>query len=253
MKILVAAITLMISVSSFAQVTADELIDNYFEQMGGKEAFRNLKGQKMMAEVDAQGMTIPLEIYMMADGKTITKFEVMGMSMSQDAFDGTDAWSVNFMTQKAEKSEAEESENKKRSIGEYPSPLLDYSDKGYSVELMEDAVVDGVDCYKLKVTKTPLLVEGEEVENVEYYYFDKETYVPLQTESEMHTGPEKGGMAITLYSDYQEVDGMYFAFSMTFKTSDSDGQLIELESIELNPEVADDFFAFPVEVEETEE
>jgi len=40
---------------------------------------------------------------------------------------------------------------------------------------------------------------------------------------------------------------------MTFKTSDSDGQLIELESIELNPEVADDFFAFPVEVEETEE
>ncbi|MDG1331810.1 MAG: outer membrane lipoprotein-sorting protein [Crocinitomicaceae bacterium] len=251
MKILLAAITLMISVSSFAQVTADQIIDNYFEAMGGKEGFRNLKGQKMAAEVEAQGMTIPLEIYMMADGKSITKFEVMGMSMSQDAFDGEVAWGTNFMTQKAEKSEAEDSENKKRSIGEYPSPLLDYADKGYSVELMDNDVVDGVDCYKLKVTKKPILVEGEEVENVEYYYFDQETFVPLMTESEMQSGPEKGSMAMTLYSDYQEVDGMYFAFSMTFKTEDSDGQLIELESIELNPEVADDFFAFPVEDEET--
>ena len=253
MKILVAAITMMISVSSFAQVTADEIIDNYFEAMGGKEAFRSLKGQKMMANVEAQGMTIPLEMYMMADGRSITKFEVMGMSMSQDAFDGEVAWGTNFMTQKAEKSETEDSENKKRSIGEYPSPLLDYGDKGYSVELLEDAVVDGVDCYKLKVTLKPVLLEGEEVENVEYYYFDKETFVPLQVEAEMMEGPEKGNMAITLYSDYQEVDGMYFAFSMTFKTEDSDGQLIELDSIELNPEVSDDFFAFPAEEEETEE
>lgn len=253
MKILVAAITMMISVSSFAQVTADEIIDNYFEAVGGKDAFRNLKGQKMKAEVDAQGMTIPLEMYLMADGRKITKFEVMGMAMSQDAFDGEVAWGTNFMTQKAEKSEAEDSENAKRSIGEYPSPLLDYADKGYSVELMEDAVVDGVECYKMKVTKKPMLVEGEEVENVEYYYFDKETFVPLQTEQEMHEGPEKGSMAITLYSDYQEVDGMYFAFSITFKTEDSDGQLIELESIELNPEVSDDFFSFPAEEGTTEE
>ena len=151
------------------------------------------------------------------------------------------------MTQKAEKADAEETENKKRGVGEYPSPLLDYAEKGFSVEVMEDAVVDGVDCYKLKVTKKPILVEGEEVENVEYYYFDKETFVPLKTEQEMHEGPSKGVMAITLFSDYQEVDGMYFPFSMTFKTEDSDGQLIELDSIELNPEVSQDFFAFPVE------
>lgn len=247
MKIVVAAITLMISISSFAQLTADEVIDNYFEAIGGKDAFRALKGQKMSAEVSAQGMTIPLEIYLMADGKQITKLEVMGMSMSQDAFDGTDAWSTNFMTQKAEKSEAEESENKKRAIGEYPSPLLDYKDKGFTVEMMEDEVVDGVNCYKLKVTKKPMIVDGVDVENVEYYYIDQETFVPLKTESEMQSGPAKGEMVITLYSDYQEVDGLYFPFSLTFKTEDSDGQLIELDSIELNPEVEEDFFNLPTE------
>lgn len=245
MKVLVAAITLMISVSSFAQVSADELITNYFEAIGGEDALRDLKGQKMTAEVDAQGMSIPLEIYIMADGKQITKIEVMGMSMSQDAFDGTNAWSTNFMTQEAEKADAEESENKLRAIGEYPSPLLDYADKGYTIELLEDDVVDGVDCYKLKVTKKPILVEGADVENVEYYYFDQETFVPIKTESEIHTGQQKGEMMITLYSDYQEVDGLYFPFSMTFKTADSDGQLIELDTIELNPDLEDGFFDFP--------
>lgn len=247
MKVLVAALTLLISVSSFAQTTADEIIDNYFEAIGGKDAFRALKGQKMTAEVDAQGMSIPLEIYVMADGKQITKLEVMGMSMSQDAFDGTDAWSTNFMTQSAEKADAEESENKKRAIGEYPSPLLDYAAKGFSVELMEDEVVDGVDCFKLKVTKKPMLADGEEVDNIEYYYFDQETFVPIKTESEITSGPQKGEVVITLYSDYQEVEGMYFPFSMTFKTEDSEGQLIEFDSIELNPDVDDSFFAFPTE------
>lgn len=247
MKILVAAITLMISISSFAQVSADEIITNYFENIGGEDAFRALKGQKMTAEVNNQGMAIPIEIYIMADGKQITKVNVMGMSMAQDAFDGTDAWGTNFMTQKAEKSEAEETENKLRAVGEYPSPLLDYADKGYTVELMEDDVVDGVDCFKLKVTKKPMLVEGEEVENVEYYFFDQETFIPLKTESEMQSGPAKGEMMITLYSDYQEVDGMYFPFSMTFKSADNDGQLIEFDEITLNPVVADDFFSFPAE------
>lgn len=247
MKVFAALITMMIAIPSFAQVSADEIINNYFENIGGKEAFRDLKGQKMTAEVDAQGMSIPLEIYVMADGKQITKMDIMGMSMSQDAFDGTDAWSTNFMTQSAEKAEAEESENKLREVGEYPSPLLDYADKGYSVELMEDDVVDGVDCYKLKVTKKPVLVDGEEEENVEYYYFDQETFVPLKTESEMHSGPAKGEMMITLYSDYQEVDGLYFPFSMTFKSEDSEGQLIEFDEIILNPVVEEGFFSFPTE------
>lgn len=254
MKILVAAIALMVSVSSFAQISADKIITNYFENIGGEEAFRELKGQKMTAEVDFNGMAIPLEVYIMADGKQITKIEVMGMSLSQEAFDGTVAWGTSQMTMKPEKAEADERENRLRSIGEYPSPLLDYSDKGFSVELLEDDVVDGVDCYKLKVTKKPMLVDGEEVDNVEYYYFDQESFIPLKTETEIPSGPEKGKMGITLYSDYQEVDGLYFAFSMTMKTEDTDGQLIEFETIELNPVVADDFFSMPVEeATETEE
>ena len=103
-----------------------------------------------VSEMRAYAQTIEGDIQELANdmndaghvlGKTITNIEVMGMSMSQDAFDGEVAWSTNFMTQKAEKADAEKTENMKRGMGEYPSPLLDYAEKGFSVELMEDAVL----------------------------------------------------------------------------------------------------------------
>ena len=248
MKILVAAIALMFSVGVNGQETVSSILDKYFENIGGREAFRNLKGQKMIAVIEAQGMKIPTEVYVMADGKQLTRLEVMGMSIVQDAFDGESAWSTNFMTQKAEKSDAEQSENMKRSMGEYPSSLLDYEEKGFTVELMEDETVDGVECYKLKVTKKPALMDGKEVENVEYFFMDKENFVPVQTKSTMHTGPGKGSVIITTYSDYQEVDGMYFPFSMSFKgEGDAEGQAIEFDSVELNPTLEEGFFAFPAE------
>ena len=247
MKILVAAIALMVSVAGIGQETVTTILDNYFENIGGREALRALKGQKMTAEVEAQGMTIPLEIYVMADGKQITLLEAMGMSFTQDAFDGETAWSTNFMTQKAEKADAEESENMKRAIGEFPTPLLDYEEKGFTVELMEDETVDGVECYKLKVTKKPVLADGVEVENIEYYFIDKESFVPVQSETEVHTGPAKGQVIITTYSDYQEVDGLYFPFSMTFKSEGEEGQTIEFDTMELNPVLEEGFFTFPAE------
>jgi Outer membrane lipoprotein-sorting protein len=248
MKILTAAIALMISVAGIGQETVTTILDKYFENIGGREAFRNLKGQEMTAVIEAQGMKIPTKVYVMADGKQLTRMEVMGMSLTQDAFDGETAWSTNFMTQKAEKSDAEQSENMKRAMGEYPSSLLDYEEKGFTVELMEDETVDGVDCYKLKVTKKPALMDGEEVENVEYFFMDKENFVPVQTKSTMHTGPGKGSVIITTYSDYQEVDGMYFPFSMSFKgEGDAEGQAIEFDTIVLNPVLEEGFFTFPVE------
>ena len=42
--------------------TADEIIANYFENIGGLKIGKKLKGIKMSAKVNQQGMEIPLEI-----------------------------------------------------------------------------------------------------------------------------------------------------------------------------------------------
>ncbi len=234
-------------VSNAQEVTVSEILDTYFENTGGREAWNKLDGYSAVASVDAQGMEIPIEMINMKDGRTITKFSLQGKEIVQQAYDGETLWSVSFMTMKPEKGESEDTENHKRSIGEFPDALLNHEKMGYTVALDGEDTKDGVECYKLKLTKKSQLVDGEEMDNIVYYYFDKENFVPIMQEQEIMSGQMKGQVAQTLFSDYQEVDGLYFPFSMTFQTEGGGGQTIQVESMELNPEIDDTVFAFPEE------
>lgn len=250
-KIFLATMVVMSSYFGMTQeITATEILENYYENIGGKEAWGELTGHVMKAEVETQGMSIPIEVYMMKDGKTITKFSVQGMEMVQGAFDGEVSWSTNFMSMKPELAEAEETENVKRNSKDYPDPFYNYEEKGYKVELQGEENVDGVDCYKLLLTKTPQLVDGEEKENLVTYFMDKETFVPVMSKQEMLSGQMKGQIAVTEYSDYQEVDGLYFPFSITMRSEEGEGQTIQFDEIILNPEVEEGFFSFPAPAEE---
>jgi outer membrane lipoprotein-sorting protein len=252
-KIALAALFIIGVISVKAQdVTVDQILDTYFENVGGREAWSKVEGYSMKANVDAQGMTIPIDMVNLKDGRMVTKFTFQGKEFVQQAFDGETTWSVSFMTMKAEKGESEDTENYKRTISEFPDALLKHKENGYTIELDGEDTKDGVDCYKLKVTKKTQLVEGEEKENIVYYYMDKENFVPIMQEQEMMSGQMKGQIAQTLFSDYQEVEGLYFPFSMTYQTEGGGGQTIQVESMKLNPEVDDSIFMFPAE-EVTEE
>lgn len=235
-----------LSVFSFAQ-TADEVVNQYFETLGGLDKLNSITSIEMKAKVDYSGMSIPLQIVSMKDGRQFTKISFQGMEMTQGAFDGTTAWGTNFMTMKAEKEDAETTENIKRSTGDFVSPFMNYTKKGYTMEMLPNETIEGVDCFKIKLTKTPQLIDGQEIPNIEFYYFDKDNYVPIVVESEINQGEMKGQISQTVFSDYQEVDGTYFAFSMTQRIKDGMGQTIVIESVELNKKYEDKIFMFPGE------
>ena len=247
-KILLSIAVMTVSAMSMAQdETVESILDTYYDKIGGRGAWNELEGHKMTAGVSMQGMDIPLEIYAMKDGRTITKFSVMGMDGTQGAFDGEVAWGTNFQSMSAEKLDAEQTENTKRESKDYPDPFLNFEENGYSVELMENDNVDGIECFVLKLTKGTALVDGREMENISYYYFDAENYVPVQMKQEMLSGEMAGEMVVTTFSDYQEVGGLYFAFSTTQGLEDGEGQTYEIKEVELNPEVEDDLFTYPGE------
>ncbi len=243
------ALALFMGFGAQAQ-TADEILSTYFENTGGEAQWRALTGMKMNAKINQQGMEIPLEIYQMKGGKQMTVVKFQGKEIKQGVFDGETLWSTNFMTMKAEKSDAETTANLKLNINDFPDPFLDYKQKGYSVELMGSETMDGTETYKLKLVREPLTVDGQKVENISYYYFDKENFVPIAVESTIHTGPMKGQTQLITFSDYQEVDGLYFPFSMSQGIKGGASQPISMESIELNPELDDAVFAFPEEATE---
>lgn len=247
-QLLITAIAVCAFSSVSAQdISVDEIIDGYFENTGGKDAWKNLKGIKITAKVNQGGMEIPLEIVQLTGGKQYTKITFQGMPIMQGVYDGETLWSTNFQSMKAEKSDAESTQNMKLDTNDFPDSFLNYKDKGYSVELMGTETIDGAETYKVKLTKEPRMLDGKEVEDVSFYYFETESFVPLAVDQEIKAGPQAGAIGRSTMSDYQEVDGLYFPFAMTQGVKDGPSQPLMIESIEVNPEVDSTVFNFPAE------
>ena len=240
-----------LTISNINAQSLDEIIDNYFENTGGKDQWEKLEGLKLSAKINQMGMEIPLDIVQLKSGKQLTEINFQGQSIKQGVFDGNVLWSINMMTQKPEKSDQETTDNVKREMGDFPDPFLNYKDKGYVAELIGKEEIDGAECFKIKLTKKPLVIDGNEVENVSFYFFDTENFVPIVVHSEIKSGPMKGQVSEIKMSDYQEVEGLYFPFSMVQGLKGQEGQTITFDQISINPEIEDSEFDFPEETDST--
>jgi len=240
---------IMVLIAGFAvQLNAqnvDEILSNYFENIGGLENLQKVEGVRMHAKVNQQGMEIPLEITQLKGGKQMTVITFQGKKIKQGVFDGTTLWSTNFMTMKAEKSPKETTDNMKLEMNDFPDPFIDYKKKGYTVELMGKETIDGTETFKIKLVKEPVTIDGKKEDNISYYFFDTENFVPLVVQAEIKSGPMKGKVSESKMSDYQEVNGIYFPFSLTQGLKGQPGQGLTIDKIEVNPKVDMAAFKFP--------
>lgn len=246
LKLSFIALALVLSFGVSAQnVTVDQILDNYFENTGGKDKWKSIESIKMIASINQGGMEIPVEQVRLKDGRTYLKFKVQGNEFKQNVFDGTTLWSTNFQSMKAEKSAKEETDNFKLKIDQFPDPFLNYKKNGYKVELVGEETMDGTETYKVKFTGKPKKVDGKEVEDVSFSYFDKDSFVVLAVDEKISSGPMAGKVSRISFSDYQEVDGLYFPFSMTQEVVGGGSQAINITSYELNKKADEAEFAFP--------
>ncbi len=244
MKNTILSMAFLFLANSLFSQSIEEIITKYHTAIGG-DKWASVKNMLMTANVDAGGMMIPVEVVMMSDGRMYTKINFQGQEIIQGAFDGETVWSTNFMTQKAEKAESDDTENTKRGAKSFPNALLTYKSQGYTPTLLGDETIDGVKCFKIKLDKKTMLSEGKEVPSVEYFYIDAENFVPILTETEIPTGEMKGKIAQTKYSDYQEVDGVMIAFSQASGIKDGMSQNITFDKVLINTKVDEKTFTFP--------
>ncbi len=229
-SLFVSSLILLLGITEAQAQTADEVINKYIETIGGKEKLVALKSIKMEMVANYQGMEIPVEVNTDKEGKMIVKLNLMGKEMTQMAFDGTTGWSTNMMTMKPEKMSSEDLENIKNTAGkDFPDPFLNYKDKGYKIEYLGKDTKEGTECHKIKLTKLPQLVNGEKVDDVSFFYFDTVDNIIVSSETEIKEGPMKGQMAISKSSNYQEVEGIFFPF-----TVNQFGQEMTVKKITLN-------------------
>ena len=204
---------------------------------------------KATASAKVQGMDIPITMISAAPNKTRIDIQFQGKEITQMAFDGETGWTTNFMTMEAEAMEQTQSDILKTQ-NEFPDAFLNYQDKGYSVSLEGEEEIEGVPCYKVKLTKNPVTIDGKEEEVSTMYYFDKESFVPIMQRDFTLYGPQKGMAVETYMSDYDEVDGLYFAFTVVQRVNGQDVFNVVMDNIELNVDVPDTMFAMPEKMEE---
>jgi hypothetical protein len=238
----VALLALVINVAN-AQ-TADEIINKYFAQIGGKEKWEAVKAVKMSAKMKFGSQEFPISIIQKTPNAQKMSLFFQGKEIVMSSFDGNSGWTTNQMTMKPEKMEAEDTENMKNEM-DMPDPFLNYASKGYKISLEGEETVEGTACHKIKLTKKPIKVDGKEEENSTYYFFDKENNVPIMTRSTVKKGQGKGMTQETVMSDYQEVNGLFMPFTVQMKYNGQVGQSIVMEKIEINPVVKEGEFEMP--------
>ncbi len=218
--------------------TADDILDLYFENTGGEEAWKSLKSSKMIGKMNMQGMDFPGTIYAAPPNKQRVEVDVQGMKIIQ-AYDGEIPWWINPMQGGTEPQKMPEMFAEAMTKQKFESELLNYKDKGHSVELLEDKQeVEGTDCYAIKLTK--------ESGDIETYYFDSEYFIPIMMKTSINSGPQAGAEVETYMSDYQEVEGgLMMPFYIETKMAGQTLQKITMESVEVNLDLEDNLFAFP--------
>ena len=234
---IILAIALSCGSSAILQAqTVDEIIDTYFENTGGKDAWRKVKSMKITGNGAQMGMNFPLTVYAKYPNKNKVVVSIQGKELIE-AFDGEVAWTINpFMggTEPTKKTAQETAEAAKET---FEDDLLDYKEIGHTVTLEGTEEIDGVNAHKLKMVKK----SGDEV----VYFFDPDDFVPIMMRNFPQAGQMKGQTIETYSSDYQEVNGLFVPFSIEQKVGGQTMMNMTAEKIELDVEIDDASFSFP--------
>jgi len=237
-SITIGLLLALVAVSPVAvqAMDADELINKNIEATGGLEKIRSVQSVKYTGKFLAQGMEFPFTMIQKRGSKMRIEAEIMGSTMVQ-VFDGEKGWGINPMTGSADPQPMSGMEEKSFKLqADMDGPLVDYADKGYTVEYLGEEDVEGTPAYKLKVdTKDGIVMS---------IFFDKEYFLNIKSSNAI-TVDENEFETQTYPSDYQDVDGMIQPFAIETRNGDMVLNQVMMEKIEYNIEVDDSIFVMP--------
>jgi photosystem II stability/assembly factor-like uncharacterized protein/outer membrane lipoprotein-sorting protein len=238
--VLIAAVLGLAAPSAYA-LTADELVAKNVAAHGGIEklrAHRSVRFTGKMVMGDGEwSMEAAWGELQKRPAAIRTEVTLQGLT-AIDAYDGKEAWSVEPFGGRRDAKRLSEDQTRVMAEGaDFDGPLVDYKQKGHTVEFLGTEDVDGTPAYKLRVAK-----KGG---NVDYFYLDPDSFLEIRIVSETHTrGVEHASE--TDIGSYHLVDGVWMPFS--YESGPKNGpknNRITIEKAEVNVDIADDAFRFP--------
>lgn len=234
---LALACALLLPVASLSQ-NVDEIIARNAQARGGIEKLRAMKSLRITARLSQGSFRATFRQENKRSDKVREETIIQGMAQVQ-AYDGKSAWQINPFGGRRDPELMSRDDTRALILDADPDGLLiDYKEKGHKAELVGRDPVEGTDCYKIKL----ILKDGD----VRYYYLDADSYLEIKMETQSTV---RGAVQFTdtMLGDYEQVDGIYFPFSVEQAETGTEKWLrLTVEKIEVNPPLDDSVFSLPV-------
>ncbi len=237
-KIIASAfLVLATSALSFAQ-TADEIVAKHIEAMGGADKWKALKSMEMKNKFSVQGMDIDSKT-VIVNGKSLrTDISVMGQEIIS-AINGETGWAQQpaMMGGTGEPEDMPgaliKESRKQVNLG---GSLLNYKDNGSTVELVGKEKLDGVDVYHLKLTE-----KNGDITNL---FLSTANFYTLKSSGKRNIQGKDIDAEVN-FSNFKQVEGLTFPFTMETASPMGGMMTIETETIKLNPTIDEAIFKKP--------
>lgn len=220
----------------------DEVLQQYFKTIG-QDKLITVQTTIMKGKSVQMGMETPFTTITKRPDKFRLEVDIQGQMMIQ-AFDGEKGWLVAPWTGTTDAQEipAEQTRFMKWQ-SDIDGFLYNYKERGLTTELIGKEDMEGTEVFKIKQTNP----EGD----IFTYYLDAENFVILK--SEIITKLMGNEIKQEGYnSNFREVDGMIFPFSIENRTQGQVANQVVVDTIIFNQQVNDSIFVMPVKkVQET--
>jgi outer membrane lipoprotein-sorting protein len=237
-KAIICFSILCASISISYSQTADDIIDKYVAAVGGMDKINSIQTLRITAKFSAMGQDIPVVQTVKKPDKIKTEITIQGLTMLR-VYDGNIGWGINpFQGSKdAEKMNPEETKEMKDQA-HFEGKLVNYKDKGSTVELLGKEDLEGTEAYKIKLTDK----DGD----ISTYYIDANSYLLLK-ETAKRKIKEKEINTETSFGDYKSEDGYIMPHSFEIKSDmgEMGSQKISIDKVEFNVPVDDSIFTMP--------
>ncbi len=192
-KIIIAFTAVLVSLSSFSQ-TATQIVAKHIEAIGGKENWSKVKSLRLESSMKMQGTEIKI-ITTQIDKKALRlDISVMGMNGYQ-VVTTTEGWSfMPFQGQTKPEPMTVDDVKMSQDQLEIQSDFITYIEKEKKLEDLGTEEVDGVECFKLKLTDK----DGIETS----YFIDQSNYFLIKETSKIKANGQEMENVVT-YNNYE--------------------------------------------------
>ena len=242
--VIVLIAVLCCSVFSTSQ-TADELIAKNIQARGGVEKMKAIKTIRMTGKFEGGGgFTASVGQENERPELVRETLTLQGMTMVQ-AYDGSTGWQIQpFGGKKDPQLMGEDDLRDLLLDADFDGPLVDYKEKGSTVEYLGHDVVDGDDALRLKIT----LKNGDII----YDYLDPDTFIEIRKEIQQFIRGSVRDRVVGMGS-YKPVAGGMYPFSISSGPKNNpDAQTTTVQKMEVNVPIDPADFNLPVSLK-TEE